>query len=98
SVERILANARGGAPQVAVWFPGNGITYFSLNSGWGEKPVKNWAIEAADLARLREAAKEQGFKIKPTDSSPGAKRKGVNRPKNEPPELRRQLHMFEGQR
>lgn len=95
SVERILANARGGAPQVAVWFPGNGITYFSLNSGWGEKPVKNWAIEASDLARLREAAKTLGYKIKPSDSTPSAKRKGARRPKNEPPEFRRQLHMFD---
>lgn len=85
----------GGAPQVAVWFPGNGITYFSLNSGWGEKPVKNWAIEASDLARLREAAKTLGYKIKPSDSTPSAKRKGARRPKNEPPEFRRQLHMFD---
>lgn len=86
-VEAVVANSKNGNPQVAIWWgSGGGMLYFSLNTGWGEAPVKNYRITDDDLARLRTYATEQGLKVKPKNCDVSDKRKGTRRPKDAPGE------------
>jgi hypothetical protein len=83
TIEDVAADARGRNPYVAVWFAGT-VT-FRLNTGWGEKSMKDWRIAKKDLARLREHAIERGFKVA-VKNTRGKKKRATKRPKKLPPE------------
>lgn len=82
AVDSVVADGRGRNPYAAVWF--GGLVSFRLNSGWGEKSVRDWRVSAKDLEKLRDHARAQGFKVEAKERK---KRKRVGRrPKTLPDE------------
>lgn len=89
-VEETGADAQGRNPYVAVWF--SGLVTFRLNSGWGEKAVKDWRLSPNSLFMLRDMARERGYRVK-VKNDRGKRRRAKKRPKNLPEE---QVTMFGG--
>ena len=79
---RVVADAKGANPKVGVWFPGEGAVYLSVNSGWGEKPIKSFRLSDEDLELLQDECKALSFKVRRLDTSPNEKRRGITRPKD----------------